>query len=105
MSKQIMLTHYLSFMRYGLSSYMIFYYSTQFCLVTDKDKEYLARFGANLKSIRESKGFTQAQLAIDCNLDLSYISRIENGRISPSLIYIRHIAEALNIETKQLLVS
>lgn len=68
----------------------------------DKDKEYLQNFGANLKKIREGKGFTQAQLAIDSDLDISYISRIENGKISPSLIYITHIADALNVDIKQL---
>jgi transcriptional regulator with XRE-family HTH domain len=70
--------------------------------VRDKDKEYLQNFGANLKKIREGKGFTQAQLAIDSDLDISYISRIENGKISPSLIYITHIADALNVDIKQL---
>lgn len=71
----------------------------------DKDKEYLKNFGANLKKIREGKGFTQAQLAIDSDLDISYISRIENGKISPSLIYITHIAAALNVDIKQLVSS
>ena len=69
----------------------------------DKDKEYLQNFGANLKKIREDKGFTQAQLAIDSDLDISYISRIENGRISPSLIYITHLAEALGVDMNQLI--
>jgi transcriptional regulator with XRE-family HTH domain len=71
--------------------------------VRDKDKEYLQNFGANLKKIREGKGFTQAQLAIDSDMDISYISRIENLRISPSLIYITHLAEALGVDMKQLI--
>ena len=70
----------------------------------DKDKEYLQNFGANLKKIREDKGFTQPQLAVDSDLDVSYISRIENGRISPSLIYIKHIADALSVDLKQFFV-
>ena len=69
----------------------------------DKDKEYLQNFGANLKKIREYKGFTQAQLASDSDVDISYISRIENGRISPSLIYITHMADALGVDMKQLI--
>lgn len=65
-------------------------------------KKYLLLFGANLKRIRESKGFTQAQLAIDVDCDMSYISRIELGKISASLIYLKAIADVMEIELKEL---
>lgn len=68
------------------------------------DKSFLIQFGANLKKIRERRDFTQAQLAIDSDLDISYISRIENGKISPSLIYLKYIADTLGIDIKELLV-
>jgi transcriptional regulator with XRE-family HTH domain len=63
---------------------------------------FLVQFGANLKKIRESKNLTQAQLAIDCDSDISYISRIENGKISPSLIYLKKMADVMEMELKQL---
>lgn len=66
------------------------------------DKSFLIQFGANLKKIRESKNITQAQLAIDSDIDISYISRIENGKISPSLIYLKFMADALGVEIKEL---
>ncbi|RXR21081.1 XRE family transcriptional regulator [Flavobacterium amnicola] len=66
------------------------------------DKIFLEKFGSNLKMIRESKNVTQAQLAIDCDFDVSVISRIERGVVNTSLDNIRLIAISLQIEVKQL---
>lgn len=66
------------------------------------DKSFLIQFGANLKKVRERRNFTQAQLAIDSDLDISYISRIENGKISPSLIYLKYIADTLGVDINEL---
>jgi transcriptional regulator with XRE-family HTH domain len=66
------------------------------------DTKYLVVFGQNLKKIRESKNITQAQLAIDCDCDVSVISRIERGVVNTSLSNLKLIATSLNIEMKQL---
>jgi transcriptional regulator with XRE-family HTH domain len=66
------------------------------------DTSYLKLFGHNLKSIRESKNITQAQLAIDCDFDVSVISRIERGVVNTSLSNLKLISSALQIEAKQL---
>lgn len=66
------------------------------------DIKYLSRFGANLKQIRESKNITQAQVAIDCDCDVSVISRIERGAVNTSLSNIKLISKALGIKTKEL---
>lgn len=57
-----------------------------------------------MKRVREEKKITQAQLAIDCNFDISVISRIERGVINTSLSNFKLIASALNIPTKELLI-
>lgn len=59
-------------------------------------------FGENLKKIREQKGITQAQLAIDCDFDVSVISRIERGVVNTSLSNLKLISNALGIEIKEL---
>jgi transcriptional regulator with XRE-family HTH domain len=66
------------------------------------DTKYLSQFGANLKKIREGKGITQAQVAIDCDCDVSVISRIERGAVNTSLSNIKLISKALGIKTKEL---
>ncbi|RYZ53280.1 MAG: XRE family transcriptional regulator [Sphingobacteriales bacterium] len=45
---------------------------------------------------------SQAQLAIDCDFDVSVISRIERGMVNTSVDNLRLIAEALGIEVQQL---
>ena len=63
---------------------------------------FLIQFGAHLRRVRESKGLTQAQLAIDVDCDMSYISRIELGKISASVIYLKAMADVMEIELKDL---
>ena len=66
------------------------------------DSIYLILFGKNLKLIREAKNIIQAQLAIDCDFDVSVISRIERGVVNTSLSNLKLIAKALNIPLKEL---
>ena len=66
------------------------------------DISFLKAFGENLKKIREQKNITQAQLAIDCDFDVSVISRIERGVVNTSLYNLRLIAKALDIPISQL---
>lgn len=66
------------------------------------DKIFLTAFGENLKKIREQKNITQAQLAIDCDFDVSVISRIERGAVNTSLSNLKLISNALSVEIKEL---
>ena len=66
------------------------------------DKIFLVAFGENLKNIREEKNITQAQLAIDCDFDVSVISRIERGVVNTSLSNLKLISKALGVEIKEL---
>lgn len=66
------------------------------------DTTFLITFGKNLKEIRERKKITQAQLSIDCDFDVSVISRIERGVVNTSLSNIKLIASALDIPLKEL---
>jgi len=40
---------------------------------------FILQVGRNLKRLRKKRGFTQQQLAIDCEMEISQISRIEKG--------------------------
>ena len=66
------------------------------------DKIYLIAFGENLRQIREQKNITQAQLAIDCDFDVSVISRIERGVVNTSLSNLKLISNALGVEIIEL---
>lgn len=64
--------------------------------------KFLEEFGFNLKMVRIRNGITQAQLAIDCDVDVSVISRIERGVVNTSLSNIKTIALSLDVDIKDL---
>ena len=68
----------------------------------DNKKELLLKFGENLRKARESKGFTQAQLANELNVEISQISRIERGLINTSVTTIYNISTVLKVDISDL---
>jgi len=66
------------------------------------ENSFLIAFGKNLKNLRKKKGLTQEQLAIDLNIEISQISRIERGVINTSIGNVNAIAKILKIEHKEL---
>ena len=59
-------------------------------------------FGALLKQIRESKNFSQLDLASRCNMEKSSISRIENGRTNITLNTAVLLSTSLGVSLKEL---
>lgn len=55
-------------------------------------------FGKVIKQIRESKLISQERLSQLSKLDRTFISRIENGKASPTLVTILKLSEALDVE-------
>jgi transcriptional regulator with XRE-family HTH domain len=61
-------------------------------------------FGQALRELRRAKGISQRQLAAKTGMDFSYISKIENDRLSPpSADTVVKISDALEISPDQLL--
>lgn len=58
---------------------------------------------ANIKKWRKQGGLSQEKLANLCGTAPAYIRQIEIGHRSPSIKYLVKIAEALKIDTWQLL--
>jgi transcriptional regulator with XRE-family HTH domain len=63
----------------------------------------LKQFGNRIRARRMERGLTQLELAESAGVDRKTISRIENSRFSPSLINIYAIADALNVEVRDLI--
>jgi len=63
----------------------------------------LRAFGARIRQFRQARGLTQVELAERAGVDRKTISRIENSRFSPSLINVYAIADALDVEARELL--
>lgn len=60
-------------------------------------------FGKVLREVRKAKGFSQQELADNCNIERTYISRIERGLHLPSLEAIFKICEVLKVDPATLI--
>lgn len=60
------------------------------------------RFGAAIRDRREAQGLSQHKLALMVGSSKSHIWRIESGRVSVGLDDLGRIADALDIEVRQL---
>ena len=69
---------------------------------TSEEIDFLLAFGKQLKKARKSKGFSQEDLANDVGIEISQISRIERGVINTSVFNTFKIANALDVEVKDL---
>ncbi|MEX2169735.1 MAG: helix-turn-helix transcriptional regulator [Pirellulales bacterium] len=59
-------------------------------------------FGEVLRKAREGAGMTQEHLAFEAEVDRTYISRLENDRMSPTLDTLFRLSKALGIPASTL---
>jgi transcriptional regulator with XRE-family HTH domain len=62
-----------------------------------RDEIWLTEFGEHLRQIRKSKNLSQKDLAFEADVEVSQISRIENGIINTTLTTILLLAESMDI--------
>lgn len=67
-----------------------------------REEKHIKLLGERIKHIRIQKNISQAQLAADCNMEISQISRIERGIINTSISHIFVISKYLGIHPKEL---
>lgn len=60
-------------------------------------------FANRLKAIRAERNLSQLDLALLCNVDRTFIGRIETLKRTPSLVILQKIADGLGMELWQLL--
>ncbi|MDD5050394.1 MAG: helix-turn-helix transcriptional regulator [Candidatus Pacebacteria bacterium] len=61
------------------------------------------QFGQNLKRLRLKKSLSQGDISRRLDVDRSYVSNLENGRMNPTLSTIKKLAKALNTSADKLL--
>jgi len=57
-----------------------------------------------IRTIRNSRGWTQSRLALEINVHPAYISRIESCKKIPTVYMISRIAEAFEVDEYELLL-
>lgn len=61
------------------------------------DQQVSQVVGQRVRSVRQALGLTIAQLAESASLSTAMLSRLENGRTSPSLSTLNRLAQASNV--------
>jgi len=59
---------------------------------------------SRIRTIRNSKGWTQSRLASEINVHSTYVSRIESCKKIPTVYMISRIADVFDIEAYELLL-
>jgi transcriptional regulator with XRE-family HTH domain len=60
------------------------------------------KIGRNLRRLREDRLLTQAELAERAGIALSSLVRIENDQVDPRFSSIRKLAQALDVDPREL---
>ena len=69
------------------------------------DKDFLIRLGLKLKILRSIKKLSQDDVANSLNIDKSYYSKVERGLTNPTLLYMKHLSEILEVDLSELMDS
>lgn len=65
--------------------------------------ELTVSFGLKVREQRKLKKLSQERLALLCNIDRSYMGRIERGEVNLTIEKIYELAKALGVQAKALL--
>jgi transcriptional regulator with XRE-family HTH domain len=57
----------------------------------------MAQVGRNMRALREELGMSQERLAVEANLDRTYVSQVERGRRNISVVNICRLAYVLKV--------
>lgn len=66
------------------------------------EETFLINLGIHIRQLREKKNLSQENLAHDCNISKSQIARIERAEINTTVKTLVKIANALEIDPKEL---
>jgi transcriptional regulator with XRE-family HTH domain len=61
--------------------------------------------GRNVRRLREEAGLSQEKLALEADLDRTYVSGVERGVRNPTVTVVARIAKALKTEPNKLLLN
>ena len=67
------------------------------------EEEYISNLGVHIRQLREQKNLSQQNLADICNIPKTTIGRIERAEVSVTIKTLIKIANALEIEPKDIL--
>jgi len=72
-------------------------------VINVKNKKLIKAVGERIRQLRIEQGLSQADLALEADILISQIGRIERGETNPTISTLFVIAEALKIDLSVLL--
>ncbi|MRX37654.1 helix-turn-helix domain-containing protein [Flavobacterium sp. LC2016-23] len=66
------------------------------------EETFIVNLGIHVRQLREKKNLSQQDLANDCDIPKNQIGRIERAEINTSIKTLVKIANALDVEPKEL---
>ncbi len=82
----------------GISYLEVYLSSSPAPLISQDEIAIRKEVGGLIRSLRSGREFTQAKLALLTGIHRTYLSRVERGRVMPSLIALIQIAQALEVD-------
>ena len=67
------------------------------------EEGFLKKIGNNIVNIRLSKGLKQVDLASKLEMEDSSLRRIEKGRVNSTILMLKKISDALEVDINELL--
>ena len=67
------------------------------------EDSFVINLGIHIRQLREKRNLSQQDLATDCNIPKIQIGRIERAEINTTIRTLIKIANALDVEPKELL--
>ena len=68
-----------------------------------RDNQILSTIGGNIRQLRLSLGWSQERLSFECNVDRTFVGKIERGVVNVSILTLCDIAHALGVNVKELM--
>lgn len=66
------------------------------------NEQFLAELGSRIKQIRTEKKMSQINLAAKCDFEKASMSRIESGKTNSTILTLRKISKALEVDMSDL---
>lgn len=67
-----------------------------------RNESTLNTLANNVRRLRKLAGLSQEELAFQCEIDRTYISKVERGVANPSLLILARIADILKVSIEEL---
>ena len=66
------------------------------------EKKFLAALGGQIRELRTRKGISLSELAYMCDFEKASLSRIELGKTNTTVLTLRKICKALDVNISEL---